>query len=106
MWAYVMDVFCATCAFPALGWNWQKNSPPVHIYCSDMWVDNFVPRVFDICDLSLASMYHNVFKAHAQVFSQSARDLITLHGIGMLENISPTSEFGEATRSIYCQGLS
>ena len=28
---YVMDVFCATSAFPALGWNWNKNSPSVHI---------------------------------------------------------------------------
>ena len=31
MSAYVMDVFCATLAFPDLGWNWKKNCPLVHI---------------------------------------------------------------------------
>ena len=36
MLAYVMDVFCATSSFRDLGWNWKKDCPPVHIYCSDV----------------------------------------------------------------------
>ena len=56
MSTYVMDVFCATSAFPALRLNWQKNSLPIHIYCSDMWEDNFVPQLYDICDLFLGTM--------------------------------------------------
>ena len=79
MSAYVMDIFCATSLFLDLGWNWQKNSPLVHIYCSNMWEDKFVPHIYDICDLFLGSMYHNIFKADAPTFSKRARALITLH---------------------------
>ena len=77
---YVMDVFCMTYAFPSLGWNWKMDSPPVHFYCSDMWEDNFVPRVYDICNLFLGSMYHKSFKADALIFSERARALVALHG--------------------------
>ena len=43
MSGYVMDVFYATSVFPALGQNWNKNAPPIHIYCSYTWEDKFVP---------------------------------------------------------------
>ena len=80
MSAYVMDIFCVTSTFPDLGWNCQKNSPSVHIYCYDMWEDNFVPRIYDICDLFLGSMYHTIFKADSSMFSERAKALINLHG--------------------------
>ena len=57
---YVMDVFCTTLKFPNLGWNWQKNCPNVHIYCSDMWEDNFVCCIYEICDIFLGSMCCNL----------------------------------------------
>ena len=63
-----------------MGWNWQKNSPPIHIYCSNMWKDNFLPCIYDICDLFLGSMYHKIFKVDAPTFSERATALITLHG--------------------------
>ena len=69
MSAYVMDFFCATSSFLDLGWNWQKDCPPVHIYCYDMWEDNFVPHIYEICDLFLGSMYHKIFKANVVAFS-------------------------------------
>ena len=80
MSVYVLDVFCATSAFPAIRWNWKKDSPPVHISCFDMWDDNFVPRVYDICDLSLGSMYQKIFKAGTLAISERVRTLITFHG--------------------------
>ena len=45
-----------------------------------MWEDNFVPCIYDICDLFLGSMYHKIFKADAPTFSIRTRDLISLHG--------------------------
>ena len=80
MSGYVLDVFCATYSFLAMGWNWSKTSPPVHIYCSYMWEDNFVPQIYEICDLFVGSMYHNIFKADAPYFCERVRALITLHG--------------------------
>ena len=75
-----MDVFCTTSKFPNLGWNWQKNCPPIHIYYSNLWEDNFFCRIYEICDLFLGSMYHMIFKDDALAFSEKARDLIVEYG--------------------------
>ena len=75
-----MDSFCATSPFPILNWNWNKNSPTVHIYFYDMWEDNFIPRIYEICDVFLRSMSNKNFKDDAPTFSQRARELILVHG--------------------------
>ena len=69
MLGFVMDAFCASTAFSALNWNWTKKYPLVHIYCADMWDNNFIPRVYELCDLFLGSMYYNIFKADTHTFS-------------------------------------
>ena len=75
-----MDIFCVTYSFLTISWNQTRNYPRVNIYCSDMWEDNFVPRIYDIYDLFLGSLYHKIFKADAPVFLVRARALISLHG--------------------------
>ena len=85
MSAYVMDVFCSTSAFPNLAWNWQKNFPLVHIYYSNMWENNFLCCIYEICDIFLGSMYHKIFKVDAPAFLAKARDLITFHGYWYVE---------------------
>ena len=80
MSGFVMDAFCASISFPTLNWNWTEKSPPVHIYCADMWDENFIPRVYELCDLILKSMYYNIFKDDAPAFSDSAREMISRFG--------------------------
>ena len=80
MSGFIMDSFYASSSFLALNWNWSKKSPPVHIYCVDMWDDNFIPQVYELCDLFLRSMYFKIFKVDAPAFSQSARELISVYG--------------------------
>ena len=75
-----MDAFCACSCFLELNWNWSEKCPLVHIYCADIWDDNFIPRVYELCDLFLTSMYYKVFKADALAFSQKARELISVYG--------------------------
>ena len=76
MSGYVMDVFCATSSFPTMGWNWTKTSPLVHIYCSNMWEDNFIPWIYEICDHFIGSMYKMIFKGDSPTFSKGAKALI------------------------------
>ena len=57
MSGFVMDAFCVSSSFPTLNWNWTDQSPPVHIYCVDMWDRNFIPRIYELCDIFLGSMY-------------------------------------------------
>ena len=75
---------CILCnfSFPVLELELgQESTPrPVHIYCYGMWEDNFIPRLYEIWDLFLGSMYHKTSKADAPTFSERARELISLHG--------------------------
>ena len=63
-----------------MGWNWTRTSPRVHIYYSDMWEDNFVPWIYEICDHFIGLMYEMIFKGEAPSFLERARDLISLMG--------------------------
>ena len=80
MLGYVMDIFYATSSFSTMGWNWTKTSPPVHIYCSDMWEDNFIPQIYENCDHFIGSMYLNIFKGDTTTFSERDRALISIMG--------------------------
>ena len=44
-----------------------------------MWDDNFIPRVYELCDMFLGSMYYKIFKANAPAFSQKERELISVY---------------------------
>ena len=79
MSGFVMDAFCASSSFPSLNWYWDEKYSPVHIYFPDMWEDNFIPQVYELCDLFLESMYFKSFKADAPAFSQCVRELISVY---------------------------
>ena len=45
--AYVSDIIFSSFAFPTMNWKWTKQSPPVHIYCSALWEDNYIPLIYE-----------------------------------------------------------
>ena len=75
-----MDIFYVTSSFSTMGWNWTRTSPPIHIYYSDMWEDNFVPQIYEICDHFIGSMYQMFLRGDAPTFSERDRALIYLMG--------------------------
>ena len=81
-----MDAFCASTFLQALNWNWTDQSPPIHIYCTDMWEENFIPRIYELCDLFLGSMYYNIFKFDAPAFSKISREMISMFGDWYVEH--------------------
>ena len=75
-----MDAFYASSSFSTLIWYWDEKSPFMHIYSSDMWENNFIPQDYELRDLFLGSMYFKIFKTNAPMFSEGARELISLYG--------------------------
>ena len=75
-----MDSLCDSSSFPTLNQYWDNKYPPVHVYFSDMWEDNFILWVYELCDLFLGSMYFKIFKVDAPTFSIGARELIFMYG--------------------------
>ena len=80
MSGFMMDAFHASSSFPTLNWYWSDKSPPIYMFCSDMWDDNFIPLVYELCDLFCGSMYFKFFKDDAPAFSQGSRELISVYG--------------------------
>ena len=75
-----MDALCVCSCFLELNWDWKEKCPLVHIYYADMWDNNFIPRIYELRDLFLGSMYYKIFKADAPAFYKSARELISMLG--------------------------
>ena len=78
-----MDAFCACSSFPERNWDWKEKCLPIHIYCADMWDDNFIFRVYELCDLFLGSMYCKFFKVDAPAFSEKLGNLFLIMATGM-----------------------
>ena len=38
--AYLMDVLCASNLFLGMKWAWTPQSPPIHLYCKELWKEN------------------------------------------------------------------
>ena len=77
---YVIYVFYPMFSFPTMGWNWTKTSPLIHIYCSALWEDNFIPHIHEICYQFIGLMYQIFFKGDAPNFLKRAKALISLMG--------------------------
>ena len=63
-----------------MGWNWTRVGPLVHIYCSTLWEDNFIPLIYDICDHFVGSVYQNIFKEDAPTFLAKAKAFLSTMG--------------------------
>lgn len=38
---YFMDVMCGGQNFPSMNWEWKRSSPPIHVYCLDLWENRY-----------------------------------------------------------------
>ena len=74
---YIMEVFFLDMPFLAMGWDWKKFGPPIHIYCSALWEDNFITLVYDIFDHFVGSISQNNFKQDAPTFPDQPKTLIS-----------------------------
>ena len=75
-----MDGLFSSFPFLAMGWDWTKVGPPVHIYYSTLWEDNFIPLIYNIWDHFVGVVYHKGFKQDAPTFSAQAKALISTMG--------------------------
>ena len=74
---YIMEVLFLDMPFLAMRWDWKKIVPPIHIYCSALWEDNFITLAYDIFDHFVGSISQNNFKQDAATFSDQPKTLIS-----------------------------
>ena len=78
--AFIIDVLCTELQYPNLGWNWTLMAPPIPIYYSSLWDNNYPTMFYDICEHFLGSIYFTILKEEAPTFSVEAKNLITTMG--------------------------
>ena len=78
--SFIIDVFCIEFQYPHLGWNWTLQTPPVPIYYSTLWDNNYMPSFYDICEYFMGTIYFKIFKVQDPSFSPKARALISTMG--------------------------
>jgi hypothetical protein len=44
-----------------MGWKWDLNQPPIHVYFSDLWSVNYRKNFYDLCNLFLAPLHSILF---------------------------------------------
>ena len=59
--AYLMDVLCASNSFPGMKWAWNPQSPPIHLYCKELWKENNLREMYIICNHFLAEAHQLLF---------------------------------------------
>lgn len=80
MSAFLVDAVCSSNSFPLMGWTWNPDMPPVHIYCGKLWASNFKKHFYEICDNFMAPLHSLVFNKPAPRLSIEARN--TVRSIG------------------------
>jgi hypothetical protein len=76
MSSYLIDVVCSSICFPAMGWDWNPNLPPIHVYCSELWETNYKKYFYDICDHFMAPLFSIIYNQNPHRLSQGAIEAI------------------------------
>ena len=54
---YMLDALSTSNPFPGLNWSWTLRSPPIHLYCKELWRENNYKEMYTICDQFIAPAY-------------------------------------------------
>jgi hypothetical protein len=73
MSSYLIDAICSSVQFLDLGWNWDQNQTPIHVYFSELWSINYRKFFYDICNLFLAPLHTVLFRFPRHGISLEAR---------------------------------
>ena len=58
---FLLDALCASNQFLGLKWAWTPKFPPIHIYCQDLWRENYYREMYDICEHFMAPANKMIF---------------------------------------------
>ena len=62
MSTYLMDVMCANLEFPSLEWNWEPNSPSIHVYCKMLCENRYKEDYDQVCNKVFPTLYQALFE--------------------------------------------
>ena len=77
---YLMDVLCASNSFLGMKWAWNPQSPPIHLYCKELWKENSFREMYIICNHFLAEAHQRLFGSKMPSITEVGRDSIAQIG--------------------------
>lgn len=85
MSAYLLDMVCAMIEFLELKMKWGGTPTPVCELFSMLWVENYIPHFYTICDRVMPQVYLTLFNEAPPRISPEAAITIRLLGHWYLE---------------------
>jgi hypothetical protein len=49
----LLDLVCRINSFPTMGWNWNKEFMPIHVYCKELWEHKYTSNMDKYLIISL-----------------------------------------------------
>jgi hypothetical protein len=74
MSAYLMNAIFSSMQFPIFRWSWDRDQPPIHIYCFDLWNINYKKCFYNLCDSFLVPLHTIIFRLPRYRISNEAMD--------------------------------
>ena len=75
---YLLDALCTSNSFPRLNWAWTPKSPPINLYCKELWRENNYKEMYNICDHFIAQAHQLFFRTEMPRISEARRESISL----------------------------
>ena len=60
-YGFLLDALCASDQFPSLKWAWTPKFPLIHIYCQELWRENYHKEMYVICEHFMAPTHNMNF---------------------------------------------
>lgn len=74
--SFLLYALCASNQFPGLKWDWTPKCSPIHIYCQELWKENYHKEMYTICEHFLAPTKKMIFKIETPQISKAGREAI------------------------------
>ena len=71
----LVDIRCASFAYPSMKWRWTREKPPIYI----LWEDNYKPHIYEIYEKFINALHFAIFKKNApRIFENSLLLIATM----------------------------
>ena len=72
----LLGSLCVSNEFSGRNWKWTSSFPVVHIYCHELWVENYIKFFYEICEQFFLRVYEIIFQRLTPILSINTHQAI------------------------------
>lgn len=71
---------CSSIEYPSLGWKWEPNLLPVHVYYKMLWENIYKEDYEFICNVLFYTLYQVLFSEESPCMSLEGKNMVKEYG--------------------------